>query len=68
MEVVWDREIDMKCLVAWQASGGLVLLAFKGTSSIENVLTDLNLLQAAHEPRRRARVGVRKHVVKVHKV
>lgn len=40
-ELVWDRGLDTKALLAW--GGGTIVVAFKGTSSLENVITDLNV-------------------------
>jgi len=51
-EVIYHRGTDTKCLVAW--GGTTLLVAFKGTSSFENVLTDLNFLKSFHPPRRTA--------------
>jgi hypothetical protein len=40
-ELVWDRDTDIKALLTW--SHDTLVLAFKGTSSFENVLTDLDV-------------------------
>jgi hypothetical protein len=51
-EVIYHKGTDTKCLVAW--GGTTLLVSFKGTSSFENVLTDLNFLKSFHPPRRTA--------------
>lgn len=40
-EVVWEKETDTKALLAWGES--TVVVAFKGTSSRENIITDMNV-------------------------
>eukprot|EP00887_Chlorella_sp_A99_P006190 scaffold3.g6190.t1 len=71
-ECVWDKEVDTKAMLGWCDDGGLVVVAFRGTASKENVITDLKLLQAVQEPRRQVWTGLVKGVgryatVKVHK-
>ncbi len=51
-EVIYHKGTDTKCLLAW--GGTTLVVAFKGTSSFENVLTDLNFLKSFHPPRRTA--------------
>jgi hypothetical protein len=53
-EVIYHRGTDTKCLIAW--GGTTLVVAFKGTSSFENVLTDLNFLKSFHPPRRTASI------------
>lgn len=40
-ELVWDKEIDTKAMLCWNKD--TLVVAFKGTSSFENVKTDLNV-------------------------
>lgn len=40
-EVLYEKETDTKALLAWGKD--ILMVAFKGTSSFENVLTDLNV-------------------------
>ena len=44
-ELVWDRTVDSKALLGWEGAGGRprLVVAFKGTSSRENVITDLKV-------------------------
>jgi Lipase (class 3) len=51
-EVIYHRGTDTKCMIAW--GGTTLVVSFKGTSSFENVLTDLNFLKSFHPPRRTA--------------
>jgi hypothetical protein len=38
-ELLWERESDTKAMIAW--NDGTVVLAFRGTASLRNVLADL---------------------------
>lgn len=40
-ELLWERSTDTKALLAW--SQGTVVLAFRGTASMANVLADLQV-------------------------
>ena len=40
-EEVWDRGMDTRAVLAW--GQGTLLIAFKGTSSAENIKTDLKV-------------------------
>ena len=40
-ELIWDRTSDTKALLAW--GGDVVVLGFRGTASMTNVLTDLKV-------------------------
>lgn len=51
-EIIYDRLTDTKALMAW--GGTTLVVAFKGTSSFENVVTDLNLFKTFHPPKRMA--------------
>ena len=51
-EVIYHRKTDTKALLAW--GGTTLIVSFKGTSSFENVMTDLNFLKSFHPPRRTA--------------
>ena len=43
-ELVWERSLDSKALVGWRAGADpLIVVGFKGTSSSQNVLTDLKV-------------------------
>jgi hypothetical protein len=50
--VVYEPRSDSRAVVAW--GGGRVLVAFKGTSSFENVKTDLSFFKVTHPPARTA--------------
>eukprot|EP00887_Chlorella_sp_A99_P006490 scaffold3.g6490.t1 len=65
-ELVWDRGLDSKALVGWEAGGARVYVAFKGTSSGANLMTDLKLLRVVHPPPRQVWVGLRWQIVRVH--
>jgi hypothetical protein len=38
---LWNRKVDTKCLMAWNDS--LVVLSFRGTASMRNVLADVKV-------------------------
>jgi hypothetical protein len=38
---LWNRKVDTKCLMAWNDS--LVVLSFRGTASMRNVLADIKV-------------------------
>lgn len=49
-EEVWDPAVDMRVLIGWgrgnggpDGGGGRLVLAFRGTASFENVVTDLKV-------------------------
>jgi hypothetical protein len=48
--VVFEPRSDTRALVAW--GGGRLVVAFKGTSSFENVKTDLSFFKTTHPPAR----------------
>ena len=50
-EVIYHKGTDTRTLLAW--GGTTLVVAFKGTSSLENVLTDLNLFKVHHPPARK---------------
>ncbi|KAL6785647.1 hypothetical protein ACKKBF_B01095 [Auxenochlorella protothecoides x Auxenochlorella symbiontica] len=50
-ELLWDLETDTKAVVAWGTSH--VVVAFAGTSSMANVLTNLKLATTLHPPKRK---------------
>ena len=45
-ELMWERAMDTKCLMAWNAKTHVGVLAFRGTASMANVLADLQVLAA----------------------
>ena len=49
-ELLWQREMDAKCVVAW--NDNTVVLSFRGTASLANVLADLKVWRAVHPPKR----------------
>ena len=42
-ELLWERAMDTKCLMAWNAKTHVGVLAFRGTASMANVLADLQV-------------------------
>jgi hypothetical protein len=38
---LWNRQVDTKCLMAW--NDNLVVLSFRGTASMRNVLADVKV-------------------------
>ena len=53
-EEMWDTDLDTKAVLAW--GQGTLLIAFKGTSSTENIKTTLKLFKAVHPPKREVAV------------
>ncbi|KAK9805215.1 hypothetical protein WJX72_006814 [[Myrmecia] bisecta] len=49
-ELIWEKKLDTKCLVAWNED--TVVLAFRGTASVANACADLKLWWTAHPPPR----------------
>lgn len=54
-EIVEEARTDTVALAMW--SSKRLVLAFKGTSSTQNVKTDLNVLKVVHEPKRKVQVS-----------
>ena len=48
--VIWNKKIDSKCLMAWNEKTGDILMAFRGTASGRNVLSDLKIWRENHPP------------------
>ena len=42
-ELMWEKAMDTKCLMAWNAKTRVGVLAFRGTASMANVLADLQV-------------------------
>jgi hypothetical protein len=45
-ELLWERSLDTKAIMAW--SSDTVVLAFRGTASLANVIADLQARHAWH--------------------
>ncbi|KAL4859424.1 L-2-hydroxyglutarate dehydrogenase [Chlorella vulgaris] len=59
VEALWDTDTDTHCVIGWSDTQAVV--AFRGTSSMQNTMTDLKAWRVAHQPRRYRRgrlVGV----------
>lgn len=57
-EVVKNARVDTKSIIAWGPPGNhTIVAAFKGTSSMENVITDLKWFPKTHPPTRSFQVG-----------
>lgn len=50
--VIWNKKIDSKCLFAWNESSGQIIMAFRGTASGRNVVSDLKFWREVHPPKR----------------
>ena len=50
-QVLWEtnskKDTDSKCIVAWSRSARSVLVAYRGTASLANVLSDLKASSAS---------------------
>ncbi|GAB4816055.1 hypothetical protein N2152v2_003101 [Parachlorella kessleri] len=50
-ELLWQKEpCDTKCLLAW--GDGTIVVGFRGTASLANVLADIKVWRAVHPPKR----------------
>ena len=54
-EIIVEPKTDTVALALW--SSKRLVLAFKGTSSAENVRTDLDVIKTVHEPKRKVQVS-----------
>ncbi len=50
--VIWNKKIDSKCLLAWNEASGHIIMAFRGTASGRNVLSDVKVWREVHPPKR----------------
>jgi hypothetical protein len=51
-EIFYEESTDTKAIMLW--GNNTLVVAFKGTSSFENALTDINILKTIHPPQRTA--------------
>ncbi len=51
-KLIWNKDRDSKCLMAWGEEQRLIVICFRGTASAKNVLTDLKLWRSTHPPTR----------------
>lgn len=49
-KLIWKRDVDAKCLAAWNPETGRIVLGFRGTASVANVLDDLKVWRSAYLP------------------
>ena len=49
-EVLYEPKTDTKAILAW--GNNIILLAFKGSSSVENAITNINVIKCVHLPYR----------------
>eukprot|EP00884_Botryococcus_braunii_P001515 jgi/Botrbrau1/11364/Bobra.0038s0112.1 len=49
-ELFWEKAMDTKMLMAW--SCGTIIVAFRGTASVQNAMADLRAWQTIHPPSR----------------
>ena len=49
-DVLWNKSVDSKCMVAWNSDTGKIIVAFRGTASGRNLLSDLKIWREPHEP------------------
>jgi hypothetical protein len=49
-EVLWNKSVDSKCMIAWNSDTGKIIVAFRGTASGRNLLSDLKIWREPHEP------------------
>lgn len=47
-DMVWEKSLDTKAIVGWNHN--TVVLAFRGTASMTNVMADLQVWRARHPP------------------
>ena len=51
-DMLWNKHIDSKCMVSWNSGTGKIIVAFRGTASGRNMLTDLKVWREPHDPER----------------
>ena len=49
-KVLWKISLDAKCLCAWSKERRTIVVAFRGTASKKNFLTDTKVWRMAHTP------------------
>jgi hypothetical protein len=49
-DVLWNKSVDSKCMMAWNSDTRKIVIAFRGTASGRNVLSDLKIWREPHEP------------------
>lgn len=49
-DVLWNKSVDSKCMIAWNSDTGKIIIAFRGTASGRNLLSDLKVWREPHEP------------------
>ena len=48
--LLWKKKLDAKCLVTWNTETKTIVLAFRGTASMANVLSDIEVWRSAYPP------------------
>lgn len=50
--VIWHKELDAKCILAWCVESKKIVIAIRGTASKQNFLSDIKVWRSAHPPQR----------------
>jgi len=50
-ELLWHKELDAKCIFAWNAASKTIVVAFRGTAS-KQILSDMKVWRSTHPPTR----------------
>ncbi len=51
-KLLWHKELDAKCIFAWCAASKTIVVAFRGTASKQNILSDMKVWRSTHPPAR----------------
>ena len=51
-KLLWQRSLDAKCICAWSKERRKIVVAFRGSASKKNFLTDAKVWRMAHPPQR----------------
>lgn len=51
-KLLWQKKLDAKCLATWDTQSRTIVLAFRGTASMANVVADIEVWRATYPPKR----------------
>lgn len=51
-KLLWHKELDAKCILAWCEKSKTIVIAFRGTASKKNILSDIKVWRSNHPPSR----------------
>lgn len=51
-KLLWHKDLDAKCIFAWCTQSRTIVVAFRGTASKQNILSDMKVWRSTHPPAR----------------